>query len=184
MGNRLFVVGANASGKSNLLDALRFLRDIVTVGGGLQHAVKVRGGLKRVRCLAARNFNHGWVGIELTLRASGNAPIWTYQLHFTAEQRGRHRPVIRREIVKKDGRTIIERPDSEDKTDEERLTQTAVEQVNSNRDFRPVVEFLNRVRYLHLVPQIIRDPELRQGRDEDPFGSDFLALRENVGWVG
>ena len=28
LGNRLFVVGPNASGKSNLLDALRFLRDV------------------------------------------------------------------------------------------------------------------------------------------------------------
>ena len=29
LNNRLFVVGANASGKSNFLDALRFMRDIV-----------------------------------------------------------------------------------------------------------------------------------------------------------
>ncbi|TEU15991.1 MAG: chromosome segregation protein SMC, partial [Anaerolineales bacterium] len=33
--NRVFLVGANASGKSNFLDAFRFLRDIVMPGGGL-----------------------------------------------------------------------------------------------------------------------------------------------------
>ena len=175
IGSRLFVVGPNASGKSNLLDALRFLRDISTVGGGLQQAVTARGGIKRVRCLAARNFNHGWVGLEMVLSSPGNHPTWSYKLHFAAEQRGRHRPIIRREVVKRDGITIIERPDPEDEQDKERLTQTALEQVNSNRDFRPVAEFLNGVRYLHLVPQIIRDSERGEGRRDDPFGGDFLV---------
>ena len=37
LGRRMFLVGTNASGKSNFLDALRFLRDIAkTEGGGLQ----------------------------------------------------------------------------------------------------------------------------------------------------
>lgn len=30
---RLFIVGANATGKSNLLDVFRFLKDIATPGG-------------------------------------------------------------------------------------------------------------------------------------------------------
>jgi predicted ATPase len=42
---RLFVLGPNASGKSNLLDAVRFLRDLTVDGGGFQQAVKDRGGL-------------------------------------------------------------------------------------------------------------------------------------------
>ena len=174
VGSRLLVVGPNASGKSNLLDALRFLRDITTIGGGLQHALTVRGGLKRVRCLAARNYNRGRVGIKLDMRAPDDGH-WVYELHFTAEQRGRHRPIVRREIVRKDNRTIIERPDRNDEEDRERLTQTALEQVNMNREFRPIAEFLKGVRYLHLVPQIIRDPELSQGRERDPFGGDFLV---------
>jgi recombinational DNA repair ATPase RecF len=33
---RMFVVGPNASGKSNLLHALRFLRDIAEPRGGFQ----------------------------------------------------------------------------------------------------------------------------------------------------
>ncbi len=55
LGRRVFLVGANASGKSNFLDALRFLRDIAkTEGGGLQRAVSERGGVSKIRCLAAR----------------------------------------------------------------------------------------------------------------------------------
>ena len=39
-----YIVGPNASGKSNLLDVFRFLRDICkSEGGGLQKAVKDRG---------------------------------------------------------------------------------------------------------------------------------------------
>ncbi len=42
---RVFVVGANASGKSNFLDVFRFLRDIAKPkGGGLQQAIALRGG--------------------------------------------------------------------------------------------------------------------------------------------
>lgn len=51
---RMFLVGPNASGKSNLLDIFRFLRDLVRVGGGLEKAVDDRGGVSRLRSLAAR----------------------------------------------------------------------------------------------------------------------------------
>lgn len=51
VGQRLVVIGPNASGKPNLLDAVRFSRDLSSPGGGLQDAVASRGGLGRVRCL-------------------------------------------------------------------------------------------------------------------------------------
>ncbi len=176
IGSRLFVVGPNASGKSNLLDAIRFLRDVATSGGGFQHAVKVRGDLRKVRCLAARNFNHGRVGVTIRLRSNRQGgPTWLYQLHFAGERGGLDRPIIYREVVEKDGQKIVDRPDSDDRADEERLTQTALEQVNANREFRDIAKFLSRVSYLHLVPKIVRDPELGRGRDQDPFGGDFLA---------
>ena len=43
VGPRLFIVGPNAVGKSNLLDVFRFLRDIVAPGGGMVQAVDQRG---------------------------------------------------------------------------------------------------------------------------------------------
>ena len=39
--DRMLVIGPNASGKSNLLDALRFLGQIASAGGGFQNAVNV-----------------------------------------------------------------------------------------------------------------------------------------------
>ena len=54
---RVYVIGPNASGKSNFLDVLRFLRDVAKPeGGGLQKAVKDRGGITKLRCLLARKY--------------------------------------------------------------------------------------------------------------------------------
>jgi predicted ATPase len=55
LGDRVFLVGPNAAGKSNFLEVFRFLRDIAkSEGGGLQNAIAEAGGLKKIRCLAAR----------------------------------------------------------------------------------------------------------------------------------
>src|SRR3954449_9910779 len=42
------LVGRNASGKSNFLDALAFLRDIVNIG--VNEAVKRHGGVEAILC--------------------------------------------------------------------------------------------------------------------------------------
>lgn len=173
--SRLFIVGPNASGKSNLLDGIRFLHDLVDDGGGLQSALDTRGGLQRVRNLNARNFRGGSVGLLVELGDDDDPKAWTYELEIRRERGGKNRPVVAREVVLRGGEPILERPDSGDTTDAERLTQTALEQVNSNQEFREVAAFFRATRYLHLVPQVIRDPERRAGRTEDPFGADFLS---------
>lgn len=66
------------------------------------------------------------------------------------------------------------RPDDQDKDDPERLTQTYLEQVNVNKEFRDIADFFQSVRYLHIVPQLIREPDRSVGKVNDPFGGDFL----------
>ena len=67
LANRVFLVGPNASGKSNFLDAFRFLRDLVTEGGGLAKAVDARDGMSKLRSLYARGTNtHVSIAVEVT----------------------------------------------------------------------------------------------------------------------
>ena len=172
--DRMLVIGPNASGKSNLLDALRFLGQIASPGGGFQNAVASRGGTARLRCLAARRFNKGRVTLRITIGDDERPCTWAYEVTFTAEQRGRRRPMLYREVVESDARRILTRPTREDDEDRERMTQTYLEQVNANREFRPIVDYLRSIRYLRLVPHLIRDPERAGDRAEDPYGADFL----------
>ncbi|MGH7963776.1 MAG: AAA family ATPase [Candidatus Binatia bacterium] len=173
---RQFIVGANASGKSNLLDIFRFLRDIAkTEGGGLQKAVKDRGGVSKIRSLAARRDPE--IAIEVHLAdASGGPPLWRYALGLRQETRGYRQTCLTHERVWKDGQQILDRPDAEDRKDHDRLTQTFLEQLNVNGDFRDVVRFFQAITYLHLVPQLLRFADSIQGRvlEDDPFGQGFL----------
>lgn len=166
---RVFLVGPNASGKSNLLDAFRFLSDLVAVGGGFQQAVRQRGGVSSLRCLSARRYSDVTVHVHIAFHESGE---WQYHLRFNQDNRGR--PVIRAEQVVRDGEVLLARPDDADQQDAERLTQTYLEQVYVNQPFREVVDFFASVRYLHIVPQLVRDPERSVGRQNDPYGGDFL----------
>ena len=169
---RVFVLGPNAVGKSNLLDAFRFLRDIASPGGGLGPAVASRGGVSLVRCLYARRYPD--VGIRVALSEDEVDLQWEYDL--TISQDNNRRPVVKSEIVREQGRVALERPSEEDRKDEARLTQTALEQISANKAFRPVADFFRSVSYQHIVPQVVRDPRGFSGAPvtNDPFGRDFL----------
>ncbi|HOX26860.1 MAG TPA: AAA family ATPase [Candidatus Krumholzibacteria bacterium] len=167
---RGFLVGPNAAGKSNFLDVFRFLRDLATSGGGFQEAVTRRGGVSVLRCLAARQYSD--IVVHATVKETADDQSWQYELVFN--QDNRRRPVVKRERVLRGNRIVLDRPNEADKKDPERLTQTYLEQVNVNRDFRELGHFFASVRYLHVVPQLVREPDRSVGRVQDPFGGDFL----------
>ncbi|WP_045757604.1 AAA family ATPase [Xanthomonas albilineans] len=175
---RTFIVGANAAGKSNLIDVFRFLRDVArgAGGGGLAKALSERGGIKAIRCLAARK--DPGIEIGVTFSDDVDGPIkWRYVLGLKNEGKGNNRDLVSYEQVwDATGRQILSRPDANDKTDPERLTQTHLEQVNSNREFREIADTLSQVRYLHLVPQLLKYAEQLGGYrlEDDPFGQGFL----------
>jgi len=174
---RQFIVGPNTSGKSNFLDVFRFLRDIAkSEGGGLQKAVKKRGGLSKLRCLAARRDPE--ISLEISLsNAEDEEPVWRYALGIKQESRGYRQPYVSFEKVWFEGKKILSRPDNEDKKDPDRLKQTYLEQVNTNAEFRDISRFLESLNYIHLVPQLLRFAEFIQGGivEDDPFGQGFLV---------
>lgn len=166
---RMFLVGANASGKSNLLDAFRFLKDIVRVGGGFEKAVNDRGGVTRLRSLSARRYSD--IVIDATILSDDDV-TWRYRLVIT--QDNQRRPTLKEEKVWRSDTLLLERPDKQDSTDKELLHQTHLEQNSSNRQFRDIADFFNTIRYYHIVPQLIREPDRSIGRKFDPYGGDFL----------
>lgn len=177
LAQRAFIVGPNASGKSNLLLALRFLREMALEGGGLAAAVKSNHGLSALRSLHARSAS---VEIKATIK-SEQGDGWRYELRFAPDDSDRERPVIKieRVIAIRAGVDVhpplLNRPDR-NSDDDESLQQTALLQMGLNRGFRELVHFLRGVSYLHIVPQLLREqPEAKRSEiDIDPFGRDFL----------
>lgn len=187
LSKRTFLIGPNAAGKSNLLDALRFLRDVATAG--LSAAVDGRDGVSRLRCLAARQ--SPGISLEVTLADEREEPRWRYALEFN--QDATRCAVVKREHVEDlaGGRVLVDRPSPDDEADPLRLTQTMLEQIVANRDFREIAEFFASVSYQHLVPQVVRDPKgfSSSPAKNDPYGRDLLMriwstnARKRTAWL-
>lgn len=177
LGARTYLIGANASGKSNLMEVFRFLRTVAQKeGGGLQQAVKDRNGLAKLRSLHARGDPVVRIDIELEDELTSPPTRWRYVLGIKAGARGQHRVMVAEELVERNGRVLFQRPDESDSKDPERLTQTHLEQINLNRDFRVLAEFFGATTYLHLVPQLLKHGDLIAStvRENDPFGQGLL----------
>lgn len=177
LGPRAYLIGANASGKSNLLDVFRFLRTVAqTEGGGLQKAVKDRHGLGKLRSLHARKDPEVRVEVELSDSIYDREPTWRYVLALKNEGKGANRVLVSEERVEHQGVPVLTRPNPEDEVDVDRLTQTHLEQINNNHEFRSLMEALAATTYLHLVPQLLKHGDEIGARvlENDPFGQGLI----------
>lgn len=179
LSERCFIVGANATGKSNFLDVIRFMRDIVKQGGGLQAAVALRGGLKKIRCLAARQRTE--VCIDLDICENGqSSPKWRYSLELSNKGGGIQKPypLVNREIAYNyyTNKTVLDRKYSSQEEDSETLKFTHLEQPTANAEFREIKDVFQTTEYLNVIPQFVRDADsvmLPSGM-EDYFGRNFM----------
>lgn len=179
----VYLLGPNASGKSNFLDVMRFLRDLAkSKGGGLQEAVASRGGLSKIRCLHARRDTE--VLIKVDVNNPDTEEAWNYVIGFNIPSTGfesNRRPLITQEIVNftdasGDKTNLLNRPNDLDQEDDTQRQQTYLEQINSNRAFRVLADFFASITYYHLVPQLLKFGDAISGRtiEDDPFGQEFL----------
>jgi len=93
LGHLTILVGRNGSGKSNFLDALRFVADSLQTS--LDHAIKSRGGIDSVRRLSTGHPRNFAVAMEVLL------PNWLtadYGFEITARQHGGFS--VRRELLR------------------------------------------------------------------------------------
>lgn len=169
LGWRAFIIGPNASGKSNFLDVFRFLKDVAS--DGIAKAVERRGGISSLRCLSARSPSNIVIEVEIN---SGVKVEWSYKLSIS--QDNNKTPIIKQEKVEHNGVILLSRPTKEDEEDRVRLTQTALEQISENKEFREIAVFFKKISYRHLLPQIMRNPGEFSPHPikDDPFGRDFL----------
>ena len=175
LGDRVFIVGANASGKSNFLDVFRFLRDIAQ--NGLQKAIEIRGGLSKIRCLAARTNPEIFIEVHFS-DSLNNPPTWKYKLGIKQRKGGLNEPYVSiEEVWNKERKFLKKRPEKSDKNDFLLTTYTHLEQPTTNIEFRVIYSFFDSILYSHLIPQLVRHPEdfiPSSHSFEDPYGRQFL----------
>jgi predicted ATPase len=172
LAKRAFFIGPNASGKSNLLDAIRFLRDLVKpIAGGFSTALEVRDGLRAVRCLQARRVSY--VEVDVDIGTDEQSALWSYRIRFTRFGRELF-PTVEEEEIKKGDELIASQSRNKATPDPFRFSQSLIQQATNQAKFRELVEFFTSIRYLHVVPQIVRDPRRALERSEDPYGGDLL----------
>jgi len=169
--DRAVLIGPNAAGKSNLLDALRFLHDVAAArGGGLQAAVAARRGVEAIGRVGAAP----GAGVSLRLELEDGAGGWRYALGFEAGPDGAAR-LTREEVVRREGAratVLLDRPDAADRDDPERLGQTALEQTAANARFRPLAAFLRSIRH---VRGTARRPETAASEGVSEGASEGVA---------
>lgn len=176
----VYVLGPNASGKSNFLDAIRFLSDVSKHrGGGLQDAIERRGGVGKIRCLHARNDTE--ILIEADIVDENGLPVWKYELGFNIPPKGIRDPRVTKEKVTSfesggKPKVLIDRPAKSELGDEILLRETHIEQISANVEFRALADFFSDATYVHLVPQLLKFGDQIGGRvmDDDPFGQEFM----------
>lgn len=178
LANRAFLIGPNAAGKSNLLDSIRFLRDIAKpIGGGLASAIADRGGLSAVRSLYARG-HRTEVVVEVDIGDDESPAAWCYSLSFTKTKRESF-PTIFKEVVYENS-AVVAQQERNGSDDGAIYSETLLEQASQNTKFRWLYEFFASISYLHVVPQIVRDPRRSLDRGDDPFGGNLLKSINEV----
>lgn len=166
-------MGPNGIGKSNLLDALRFLADIARPGGGLGFALAARGSLEKIKFAAAKTKD--LVELEIHLADSSSlGTYYRYSLGITADQSGSSRLAYER--IRRSGELILDRPDEKDDLEPLLLAKTSLEHTNSNSSIIEIAEFLGSIRYLNFIPELFRfqDPFPPADVPGDPFGRNIL----------
>jgi hypothetical protein len=166
--DRLFLVGANASGKSNFLDAIQFLCD-VAFKGGIKEAVSRRGGVLLKNWEApAHEPVHVQVEVEDYL-----SRCWTYSLTFDAGA-----VEIVNEYASCDGEVLLSRPDKFDRVHKKRLTYSSISTERFCASAGALLDFFSSVTLYHDVIKFFWEVGLKAGNPMGGFESKWERIEE------
>lgn len=161
------LVGQNGSGKSNFVDALRFVGDCLNTSISL--ALQGRGGINAVRRHSRGHPTHFGVRLVIELEDHGLAD---YSFEIAARQEGRfqvkgERCVVQHALLSEQYRYQLENgvftqefPGIRPKIERDRL---ALSVVSALEEFRPVYDFITSMRFYALAPD-----RIRQLQEPDP----------------
>ena len=200
------LIGANGVGKSNLIDALRFLRDMVTEG--LEHAISKRSGIITIRQHSPKKPYDIHIKIEFT-EDLDNEQTWNgfYEITISSLSGGNYQ--IKRESAKwfeeefeyEEDRTVdlglVEKKFSRDI--DGILTINGIDgkfklpkdqpALGSRGTFgkvaAPIVDFVSRFRFSSIFPNTLREPS-RPDTDRllkesgENWASTIKALRKTT----
>lgn len=176
----VYVIGPNASGKSNLLDALTFLGDATRPeGGGLRQAVRKRGGMGQVRCLHAKS--EADVKIEVDLSDENDNLLWTYSLTFRSWEES-DEPVVLQESATRHyktapSKTLLKKTLKKGNRVSDNFFMADIERLGSDKTLKNLAGFLSQIRHFYIIPQFIKINDQISGElmDGDPFGRGFIS---------
>ena len=157
-----FLVGRNGAGKSNFLDALRFVAD--ALHSSLDHAIRDRGGVKEIRNRSKRPPNSFRIHINFAL-PDGSTGYYAFRINFQSRARYRvHSEICRIKWAE------LNKPDVHFQVKSGTVTRASVKVppaaasdrlylVNASglSEFRPVYEAFSRMGFYSLNLDKIRD---------------------------
>jgi predicted ATPase len=156
-----FLIGANGAGKSNFLDALRFIADALRTS--LDHALRDRGTIREVRRRSGGHPNHFALRVDFTLPTGqeghysfkiGAKPAGAYEVQ-TEECRlhDRRNPLSREHYFQvQSGALVTSSFSPAPATLADRLFLVAA---SGTPEFRPVFDALSRIEVYNLNPREI-----------------------------
>jgi predicted ATPase len=147
-----FLVGANGAGKSNFLDALRFVADALRTS--LDHALRERGGIQEVRRRTGGHPTHFGIRLEF---AVPDGPTGSYAFRIGAKASGafevQHEECVLSGSEPLSGDVRFSVPGEAAASDRLYLPDAAA-------DFRPVCDALARMGFYSPNPARIKDLQL------------------------
>ncbi len=165
LGPLMFLVGRNGSGKSNFLDALRFVADALNTS--LDHAIRDRGGINDVRRRSRGHPHHFSIRLEFIL-PEGFTGYYAFQIG-AGKSEGHNEYRVQTEECKLQNEKLLE-PEVYFRVDEGVLTDTSVAVapvVSTDRlylvnasglpEFRAVYDAFSRMGFYNLNPDKIRE---------------------------
>ncbi len=178
LGPLTFIVGRNGTGKSNFLDALRFVSDALNTS--LEHAIRDRGGINDVHRRSCEPPTHFSVRLEFVLPDGSTGH---YAFRIGTRSPGGYEVQTEECKILNEGEVYF-RVDNGTVTDSSvevapAATTERLYLVNASGlpEFRPVYDALSRMGFYNLNPDKIRDLQTPDSRDVlARDGSNFTSV--------